>query len=1243
MFTNGRTGNIELALIAGYGDHPSLATRDYRTGTLTNYGTIVDAVVDPYGRLNNDDGGSIEKVIVNDEAILINSNASVGGAVVNGGLLQNTAGGSIGKATIYGGKLENYATIKGDVILAGGILNHTGNATVGTVYGYAAGTGLPFQPTYSNLAQGNGGTFIGVNRGEGQAGQPGGNGGTSSGADGSDGRPGTAGFRGTNVNGSKIAKVEVVSGILRNGVGGSGAAGGNGGDGGNGGNGGFASRGGDGGNGGSGAVGPNGGNGTGRIATVNVFQGATLMNGVGGDGGDGGNGGNGGNGGWFGPNGTGGNGGNGNVGGNGGDGHGYIDVANIESGGTLYNGFGGFNGSWGDFGNPGGANAGRGGDGGSGARGGYAGSGEGHIEVANVYTGGTLRNGRNGGNLLFGGGAGYGFIQTANIMGGTLVNSDSYGDGTNGNFAIHGWISKAYLSSGTLDNRGWIDKLIYTGGTYDDSKLYKGNYLPGWTGVRLGYHGEEINGGLGTLQIGNGGSPVTFNRNIFLDAYKNPHAVGSEFYSTWGSVVFDHTGVLYYDETISGSAQHSGNLIKNGAGTLVLRWGTNTYTGDTIVNGGALRIGNGGNTTGSIAGNVILAAGTEVQFNRNDNFTYNGKISGAGDLMKSGAGTLTLGGGHTYTGRTTISGGTLAFNLGLGVVQTLSGISGSGGLTKSGSGTLTLTGNNVNFTGTTTVTAGLLENYSTLRNATVTGGWIDNYTGTITNATVSGGRIRNTGGTLGTATLNSGRIYNDAGTLGTVTNIGGTLDNGTTTTNATITNAFASGGTTNNNARGTMTFATVSGDGTLNNYGRIDNLTYNGGTYTRTSTGSIGTLTVNRDANGINWGNLAEANVNNAGILSNAATINTATVAGGTIYNDARIGALTVNGGSVYSNDTGTLSDVTLNDGIIYNDGRIDALLYTGGEFNSNVRGTIGTLTVNGDATGINWGNLVGAIVNDGGTLDNFSGNTIASLTMTDGPGSAGSGNDGSGTAGGAVAAFASIASVNGGTVNNYGTISNVSMDSGILNNTGLIGNMIYGGGTFNGAVGFIDALTIAGFASGNDFGTVENLAFTSDGNGYMTINGFLGNDGGLSFMPSFHASTVDLTGANLMLDFAGAFTGPYTDFETWTAGFANSFENGLGAFGVWGASWGTLFGIEDNMVSGWEFIETISVGWGGDQWAYIWEDGGVVNRMWTANDWGISADAAVPEPATLAIIGLGLVGLGYARRRQQMRATAAA
>ena len=44
------------------------------------------------------------------------------------------------------------------------------------------------------------------------------------------------------------------------------------------------------------------------------------------------------------------------------------------------------------------------------------------------------------------------------------------------------------------------------------------------------------------------------------------------------------------------------------------------------------------------------------------NYTYSGNISGTGSLIKSGSGTVTLAGNNTYTGITTISGGTLAMS-----------------------------------------------------------------------------------------------------------------------------------------------------------------------------------------------------------------------------------------------------------------------------------------------------------------------------------------------------------------------------------------------------------------------------------------------------------------------------------------------------------------------------------------------------------------------------------------------------
>nr|WP_233503434.1 autotransporter-associated beta strand repeat-containing protein [Sphingomonas psychrotolerans] len=187
--------------------------------------------------------------------------------------------------------------------------------------------------------------------------------------------------------------------------------------------------------------------------------------------------------------------------------------------------------------------------------------------------------------------------------------------------------------------------------------------------------------------------------------------------------------------------------------------GTNTFTGPVTVNGGSLQLANGqaladtvaltvntgavvqlgapSETVGSLAGGgrIMAAIGpaTLMVGGNNVSTTFSGSIENGGanvtSFAKIGTGTLTLSGNNSYTGTTTISGGTLRVGnagttgaLGTGNVVnnaalvfnrsnalTIEGaISGGGTVQQIGIGTTILTGNN-SFTGITTINSGTLQ------------------------------------------------------------------------------------------------------------------------------------------------------------------------------------------------------------------------------------------------------------------------------------------------------------------------------------------------------------------------------------------------------------------------------------------------------------------------------------------------------------------------------------------------------
>ena len=200
----------------------------------------------------------------------------------------------------------------------------------------------------------------------------------------------------------------------------------------------------------------------------------------------------------------------------------------------------------------------------------------------------------------------------------------------------------------------------------------------------------------------------------------------------------------------SGMIAGTGGLSKVGTGTLTLS-GSSSYGGATEVNAGTLQAGainafsplsaftvasgatlglaNFNQSINSLAGagGVTLGTATLTTGNDNSSTIFSGVISGGGALTKIGTGTFVLSGLNTYTGNTTISGGTLQLGSGgtsgsiLGDVGnngtlafnrsdtvTFPGvISGTGNLAQIGTGTTILTGTSP-YTGGTGVGAGTL-------------------------------------------------------------------------------------------------------------------------------------------------------------------------------------------------------------------------------------------------------------------------------------------------------------------------------------------------------------------------------------------------------------------------------------------------------------------------------------------------------------------------------------------------------
>jgi autotransporter-associated beta strand protein len=430
----------------------------------------------------------------------------------------------------------------------------------------------------------------------------------------------------------------------------------------------------------------------------------------------------------------------------------------------------------------------------------YVDSGSGRLSGVVSGAGGLLKDGP--GNLILSGASGNTYTGLTNVTGGTLTLAKAGGDAIHGDLQISnnqgGTRRVVYLNASNQINDASVISFVGQNANNGDFRL-------------LGFN-ETV---AGLMDRSGGGVIEVVEAETATNTLAGQNAGGSV-------LTVNSSNDSFYNGFIRnrGTGTYAGTLglTKDGSGTFTLSAGQQSgttnqiYTGATTILNGTLRLAN----TESFNSAITVNAPGTIEFSPSitRTHTYGLVVSGNGNLVKTGLGTLVLSGANSYSGMTTVAAGTLSVtgaptgtgaytvnpgaNLQIGsgaagAIQDASNItdngtvtfnrnngytyngaiSGTGGVTNIAAGPVVLAGAN-SYSGVTTVNSGAL---------------------TVAGSGVSAGGLVLNGGTLGldftAANANQAGIVAASapvtfagGTLQLIGNVGSTQSLGAVTVNS---------------------------------------------------------------------------------------------------------------------------------------------------------------------------------------------------------------------------------------------------------------------------------------------------------------------------------------------------------------------------------------------------------------------------------------------------------------------------